>query len=97
MDEYLGHLREFRRILQNLEGQPTHPLNREAIVALAQKLDRDESQLNSDRLEHSIRDTVEATRTLEDLEHYEQGVMAVFQEITSKKRRDLERERFRKL
>ncbi len=97
MDEYLGHLREFRRILQNLEGQPTHPLNREVIVALSEKLDRDESQLNADRLEHSIRDTVEATRTLDDLEHYQQGVMAVFQEITTKKRQDLERERFRKL
>jgi len=97
LDDYLGHLREFRRILQNLEGQPAHPLNREAIVALSQKLDRDESQLNADRLEHSIRNTVDATRTLEDLEHYEQDVMAVFHEITTKKRRDLERERFRKL
>lgn len=97
MDDYLGHLREFRRILHNLEGQSAHPLNRDAIVALAQKLDRDESQLNSDRLERSIRATVEATATLEDLEHYQQDVMAVFQEITTKKRRELERERFRKL
>ena len=97
MDDYLGHLREFKRILQNLEGQPAQPLNREVIVALSQKLDRDESQLNADRLERSIRATVEATRTLEDLEHYQQDIMAVFQEITTKKRRDLERERFRKL
>lgn len=97
MDDYLGHLREFRRILQNLEGQAAHPLNRETIAALSQKLDRDESQLNADRLERSIRATVEATRTLEDLEHYEQDVLAVFQEITTKKRLELERERFRKL
>ena len=97
MDDYLGHLREFRRILQNLEGQAAHPLNRETIVALSQKLDRDESQLNADRLERSIRATVEATRTLEDLDHYEQDIMAVFHEIMTRKRCDLERERFRKL
>ena len=97
MDDYLGHLREFRRILQNLAGQSTHSLNRDAIAALTQKLDRDESQLNSDRLEGSIRATIEATHTLEALEHYEQDVMAVFHEATTKKRHELERERFRKL
>lgn len=97
MDDYLGHLREFRRILLNLEGQSVHPLNRETLAALSQKLDRDESQLNADRLERSIRATVEATRTLDDLEHYQQDVMAVFQEITTRKRLELERERFRKL
>ena len=97
MDDYLGHLREFRRILQNLEGQSAHSLNRDAIAALTQKLDRDESQLNTDRLEGSIRATIEATHTLEALEHYEQDVMAVFQEATTKKRRELERHRFRKL
>lgn len=97
MDDYVGHLREFRRILRNLESQATHPLNRETIVALTKKLDRDESQLNADRLERSIRATVEATRNLEDLEHYEQDVLAVFHEITSRKRRELERERFRNL
>jgi len=97
LDDYLGHLREFRRILGNLEGQATHPLNQEAIVALSQKLDRDESQLNADRLERSIRATVEATPTLEALQHYENDVLAVFHELTTKKRRELERERFRKL
>jgi PAS domain S-box-containing protein len=97
VDDYVGHLREFRRILRNLESQATHPLNRETIVALTKKLDRDESQLNADRLERSIRATVEATRNLEDLEHYEQDVLAVFHEITSRKRRELERERFRNL
>lgn len=97
MDDYVGHLREFRRILRNLEGQATHPLNRETIVALTKKLDRDESQLNADRLERSIRATVEATRSIEDLEHYEQDILAVFHEITSRKRRELERERFRNL
>ena len=97
MDDYVGHLREFRRILRNLEGQATHPLNRETIVALSKKLDRDESQLNADRLERSIRATVEATRSIEDLEHYEQDILAVFHEITSSKRRELERERFRTL
>jgi PAS domain S-box-containing protein len=97
VDDYVGHLREFRRILRNLEGQATHPLNRETIVALAKKLDRDESQLEADRLERSIRATVESTRTLEDLEHYEQDVLAVFHEITSRKRRELERKRFRDL
>ena len=97
MDDYVGHLREFRRILRNLEGQATHPLNRETIVALTKKLDRDESQLNADRLERSIRATVEATRSIDDLEHYEQDVLAVFHEITSRKRRELERERFRNL
>jgi len=97
VDDYVGHLREFRRILGNLESQATHPLNRETIVALTKKLDRDESQLNADRLERSIRATVEATRNLEDLEHYEQDVLAVFHEITSRKRRELERERFRNL
>ena len=95
MDDYVGHLREFRRILRNLESQATHPLNRETIVALTKKLDRDESQLNADRLERSIRATVEATRSIEDLDHYEQDVLAVFQEITSRKRRELERERLR--
>jgi len=97
VDDYVGHLREFRRILRNLEGQATHPLNRETIVALTKKLDRDESQLNADRLERSIRATVEATRSIEDLEHYEQDILAVFHEITSRKRRELERERFRNL
>ena len=97
MDDYLGHLREFRRILRNLESQTVHPLNRETIVALSQKLDRDESQLNADRLERSIRATVEATGSLEDLEHYQQDVMSVFHEIIERKRRELERERFRKL
>ncbi len=97
MDDYVGHLREFRRILRNLENQATHPLNRETIVALTKKLDRDESQLNADRLERSIRATVEATRSIEDLEHYEQDILAVFHEITSRKRRELERERFRNL
>jgi two-component system cell cycle sensor histidine kinase/response regulator CckA len=97
VDDYLGHLREFRRILRNLESQTSHPLNRETIVALSQKLDRDESQLNADRLERSIRATVEATRSLEDLEHYQQDVMSVFHEIITRKRRELERERFRKL
>ncbi len=97
MDDYVGHLREFRRILRNLESQATHPLNRETIVALTKKLDRDESQLNADRLERSIRATVEATRTLEDLEHYHQDILAVFQEIVAHKRRELERERFRNL
>ena len=97
MDDYVGHLREFRRILRNLESQATHPLNRETIVALTKKLDRDESQLNADRLERSIRATVEATRSIDDLEHYEQDVLAVFHEITSRKRRELERERFRNL
>jgi PAS domain S-box-containing protein len=97
VDDYVGHLREFRRILRNLETQATHPLNRETIVALTKKLDRDESQLNADRLERSIRATVEATRTLEDLEHYEQDVLSVFHEITARKRRELERERFRNL
>ncbi len=94
VDDYVGHLREFRRILRNLESQATHPLNRETIVALTKKLDRDESQLNADRLERSIRATVEATRSIEDLEHYEQDILAVFHEITSRKRRELERERF---
>jgi PAS domain S-box-containing protein len=97
LDDYVGHLREFRRILRNLENQATHPLNRETIVALTKKLDRDESQLNADRLERSIRATVEATRSIEDLEHYEQDILAVFHEITSRKRRELERERFRNL
>ncbi len=97
VDDYVGHLREFRRILRNLESQATHPLNRETIVALTKKLDRDESQLNADRLERSIRATVEATRSIDDLEHYEQDVLAVFHEITSRKRRELERERFRNL
>jgi PAS domain S-box-containing protein len=97
VDDYVGHLREFRRILRNLENQATHPLNRETIVALTKKLDRDESQLNADRLERSIRATVEATRSIEDLEHYEQDILAVFHEITSRKRRELERERFRNL
>ncbi len=97
MDDYVGHLREFRRILRNLESQATHPLNRETIVALTKKLDRDETQLNADRLDRSIRVTVEAARTLEELEHYEQDVLAVFHEITSRKRRELERERFRNL
>ena len=97
MDDYLGHLREFRRILQNLAGQSAHSLNRDAIAALTQKLDRDESQLNSDRLEGSIRATIEATHTVEALENYEQDVMAVFHEATTKKRHELERERFRKL
>jgi PAS domain S-box-containing protein len=97
VDDYVGHLREFRRILRNLESQATHPLNRETIVALTKKLDRDESQLNADRLERSIRATVEATRSIEDLEHYEQDVLTVFHEITSRKRRELERERFRNL
>jgi len=97
LDDYLGHLREFRRILQNLEGQSTHSLNRDAIAALTRKLDRDESQLNTDRLEGSIRVTIEATHTLEALEHYEQDVMAVFRETTTKKRHELERKRFRKL
>ncbi len=97
MDDYVGHLREFRRILRNLENQATHPLNRETIVALTKKLDRDESQLNADRLERSFRATVEATRSIEDLEHYEQDILAVFHEITSRKRRELERERFRNL
>jgi PAS domain S-box-containing protein len=97
VDDYVGHLREFRRILRNLESQATHPLNRETIVALTKKLDRDESQLNADRLERSIRATVEATRSLDDLEHYEQDVLAVFQEIVNRKRRELERERFRNL
>ncbi len=97
MDDYLGHLREFRRILRNIESQTVHPLNRETIVALSQKLDRDESQLNADRLERSIRATVEATGSLEDLEHYQQDVMSVFHEIIARKRRELERERFRKL
>ena len=97
MDDYLGHLHEFRRILRNLESQTVHPLNRETIVALSQKLDRDESQLNADRLERSIRATVEATGSLEDLEHYQQDVMSVFHEIIERKRRELERERFRKL
>jgi PAS domain S-box-containing protein len=97
MDDYVGHLREFRRILGNLESQATHPLNRETIVALTKKLDRDESQLNADRLERSIRATVEATRSIEDLEHYQQDILAVFHEIISRKRRELERERFRNL
>jgi PAS domain S-box-containing protein len=97
VDDYVGHLREFRRILRNLESQTTHPLNRDTILALTKKLDRDESQLNADRLERSIRATVEATRNLDDLEHYEQDVLAVFHEITSHKRRELERERFRSL
>jgi two-component system, cell cycle sensor histidine kinase and response regulator CckA len=97
VDDYVGHLREFRRILRNLETQTTHPLNRETILALTKKLDRDESQLNADRLERSIRATVEATASLEDLEHYEQDVLSVFQEIVSRKRRELERERFRNL
>ena len=97
MDDYLAHLREFRRILQNLQGQPAHSLNRDAIAALTQKLDRDESQLNTDRLEGSIRATIEATHTLEALEHYEQDVMAVFRETTTKKRHELELERFHKL
>jgi PAS domain S-box-containing protein len=97
VDDYVGHLREFRRILRNLESQATHPLNRETIVALTKKLDRDESQLNAEGLERSIRATVEATRSLEDLEHYEQDVLAVFHEITARKRRELERERFRNL
>jgi PAS domain S-box-containing protein len=97
VDDYVGHLREFRRILRNLEGQATHPLNRETIVALTKKLDRDESQLNADRLERSIRATVEATESLEELEHYEQDVLSVFHEITARKRRELERERFRNL
>lgn len=97
MDDYVGHLREFRRILRNLETQATHPLNRETILALTKKLDRDESQLNADRLERSIRATVEATRSLEDLEHYEQDILSVFQEIVSRKRHELERERFRNL
>ncbi len=97
MDDYVGHLREFRRILGNLEGQATHPLNRETIVALTKKLDRDESQLNADRLERSIRATVEATRSIEDLEHYQQDILAIFHEITCRKRRELERERFRNL
>lgn len=98
MDDYVGHLREFRRILSNLESQSSaHPLTRETIVALTQKLDRDESQLNADRLERSIRATVEATRTLGELQHYEQEVLSVFQEIASRKRRELERRRFRKL
>jgi PAS domain S-box-containing protein len=97
VDDYVGHLREFRRILRNLEGQTTHPLNRETIVALTKKLDRDESQLNADRLERSIRATVEATLSLEDLEHYEQDILSVFHEITARKRRELERERFRNL
>jgi PAS domain S-box-containing protein len=97
VDDYVGHLREFRRILRNLESQATHPLNRETIVALTKKLDRDESQLNSDRLERSIRATVEATRNLDDLEQYEQEILAVFQDITARKRRELERERFRDL
>lgn len=95
LDDYVGHLREFRRILRNLETQATHPLNRETILALTKKLDRDESQLNADRLERSIRATVEATGSLDDLEHYEQDVLSVFQEIVSRKRRELERERFR--
>jgi len=97
MDDYVGHLREFRRILRNLESQATHPLNRETIVALTKKLDRDESQLNADRLERSIRATVEATRSVEDLEHYQQDILAVFHEIICRKRRELERERFRNL
>jgi PAS domain S-box-containing protein len=97
VDDYVGHLREFRRILRNLESQTTHPLNRDTILALTRKLDRDESQLNADRLERSIRATVEATGNLDDLEHYEQDVLAVFHEITSRKRRELERERFRSL
>ncbi|MGH9334071.1 MAG: PAS domain-containing protein, partial [Vicinamibacteria bacterium] len=97
MDDYVGHLREFRRILGNLETQATHPLNRDTIVALTKKLDRDESQLNADRLERSIRATVEGTLSLEDLDSYEQDVLAIFHEITSKKRRELERERFRTL
>ncbi len=97
VDDYVGHLREFRRILRNLESQATHPLNRETIVALSKKLDRDESQLNADRLERSIRATVEATGNIEDLEHYEQDILAIFHEITSRKRRELERERFRNL
>jgi PAS domain S-box-containing protein len=97
VDDYVGHLREFRRILRNLEGHTTHPLNRETILALTKKLDRDESQLNADRLERSIRATVEATRSIEDLEHYEQDILSVFQEIVSRKRRELERERFRNL
>ena len=97
MDDYVGHLREFRRILRNLENQATHPLNRETIVALSRKLDRDESQLNADRLERSIRATVEATRTLDELGDYEQDVLAVFHEIVLRKRSELERERFRKL
>jgi PAS domain S-box-containing protein len=97
VDDYVGHLREFRRILRNLETQTTHPLNRETILALTKKLDRDESQLNADRLERSIRAMVEATESLDDLEHYEQDVLSVFQEIVSRKRRELERERFRNL
>src|SRR3989304_3259910 len=97
MDDYVGHLREFRRIPRTLERQAPHPLNRETIVALTKKLDRDESQLNADRLERSIRATVEATRSIEDPGHYEQDNLAGFHEITSRKRRERERERFRNL
>jgi PAS domain S-box-containing protein len=98
VDDYLGHLQEFRRILSNLEAQSSaHPLTRETIVALSQKLDRDESLLNADRLERSIRATVEATETLDELDHYEREVLNVFQEITTRKRHELERKRFRTL
>ncbi|HSF17922.1 MAG TPA: PAS domain S-box protein [Vicinamibacteria bacterium] len=97
MDDYVGHLREFRRILRNLEGQATHPLNRETIDSLSRKLDRDESQLNSARLQSSIRATVDATATLEELARYEQDVTSVFFEVVDRKRKELERERFRRL
>ncbi|HXV65467.1 MAG TPA: PAS domain S-box protein [Vicinamibacteria bacterium] len=97
MDDYVGHLREFRRILRNLEGQATHPLNRETIDSLSRKLDRDESQLNADRLQSSIRATVDATATLEELARYEQDVTSVFYEVVDRKRKELERERFRRL
>lgn len=97
MDDYVGHLREFRRILRNLESQTSHPLNRETIDSLTRKLDRDESLINADRLESSIRATVEATRNLEELANYEQDVMSIFYEIVSRKRNELERERFRRV
>lgn len=97
MDEYLGHLREFRRILHNLGGETQPPVNRETISSLSHKLEHDESQLTAEQLESSIRSSIESTETIQDLTRYEEGLMSVLRDITLKKRRELERARFRKV
>ena len=97
MDEYLGHLREFRRILHNLGGEAKPPVNRETISSLSHKLEQDESQLTAEQLETSIRSSIESTETIQDLTRYEEGLMSVLRDITLKKRRELERARFRKV
>jgi len=96
-DDYLGHLREFRRVLQNLGGGASQPVTRGTLSSLTHKLESDETKINADQIERSLRQTVEDKRTIQELSNYEQDVMSVFQEVTSRKRHELERERFRKL